>query len=253
MWFYKCLHSSTDICMYMLLPFTSHKSTRTHTHTNTHQTHNTHTHTQTHTYTHKLRLCVLQVRLPITYIVHYINVRARKHYWFLKKKELHPTSFSFHVLLFFPRQLLELCCSFFYIRLLLLSDMRSWFQSLLPHTLFTSLQKKIINIPADQRDKFIKEACRQLNSTLGATFGLLYPPEVIACCMITRAARVLDSTLPKPKKEDHGKTWINAVLLSEKVPLLLHGETRAFRPTLLPACLSLLSPLVYINGLFFLH
>jgi len=91
----------------------------------------------------------------------------------------------------------------------------------------------IINIPADQRDKFIKEACRQLNSTLGATFGLLYPPEVIACCMITRAARVLDSALPKPKKEDHGKTWINAVLLSEKVPLLLHGEVEAQDPTVL--------------------
>lgn len=156
---------------------------------------------------------------------------------FLKRKSSIPHLSLSMFFFFFPRQLLELCRSFFYIRLLLLSDMRSWFQSLLPHTLFISLQKKIINIPADQRDKFIKEACRQLNSTLGATFGLLYPPEVIACCMITRAARVLDSTLPKPKKEDHGKTWINAVLLSEKVPLLLHGETRAFRPTLLPPCL----------------
>ena len=63
---YKCTHTSTHICMYLLIDMLAHniytcKYTHAllhHTHTHTHE--NTHTHT--HTHTHK---CLTQCHLPI--------------------------------------------------------------------------------------------------------------------------------------------------------------------------------------------
>ena len=88
----------------------------------------------------------------------------------------------------------------------------------------------VINIVATKREKFIDQACKQLNSIQGATFGLLYHPELIACCMIQRAARLLDIALPEPKHSKlAGRTWIHAVLLAKEAPLLLHGDTVGVR------------------------